>query len=932
MEEPPISQPSLEELTKNGSNNSEIVAKPSTISLQPLSGNASIPKKSINQSQPSLPPSSISPTHSEITGNSLAMVQVKSRISVEKIQQELSKSLAKTLYMKPSDIDIEKSFIDMGLDSIIGVEWRKVLEKQFGLSISIEKVYEYSSIFRLSKFLKKELKKQSHPLPEKSISDTSTAPPRKGQKSSISSGPNIKSVNLKESIRLSNPYRKNHQRSIRSLKNRGIISPPFHKMVNNPTLGSIPESSIERSSSKMLDIAVIGLTGRYPLANNLEEYWKNLCEGKDCITEIPKDRWDHSLYFDKDRTKIGKTSSNWGGFLEGIDQFDPLFFNISPREAQNQDPNERLFLEAVWTLLESAGYTRDILKNQYESRVGVYVGSMYQHYQAFGIGTGSIANRISYYFGFQGPSIALDTMCSSSAIAIHMACESLGKKECRIAIAGGVNLTIRPEKYLALSQLQMNSSQIHVRSFGEGDGIIPAEAVGAVLLKSLSKSIEDRDPILAVIKSTATNHGGRSDGFTVPNADVQTELIVENFIKSGIDPRTISYVEAAANGSPLGDPIEVAALTKAFRKFTKDQHYCSIGSVKSNIGHAEAASGISQLTKVVLQLNYRQLVPSIKATPLNTNISFDQTPFYLQQTLQEWKRPIIKFKGEECEIPRRATVSSFGAGGSYANLIIEEYQDQLAVSSDQLAASSDPLTVSSDPLTVSSDPLAVSSDPLTVSSDPLAVSSDPLAVRDQKLSENDPVLITLSAKDEERLMEIASNLVSYLTRQGEASDVNSQQLQNVNLNDIAYTLQVGREAMEERIGIIARSSRDLVVKLKAFIDDQGDVKELFRGQVKRFKDAVAVFEADEELRGAINQWVQRKKYKRLLELWVKGLTFDWNRLYGKSKPRRVILPTYPFARERYWISHTSPVQSSFSKVHRPSPFLHPLVHENTSNF
>ncbi|MCP5101140.1 MAG: polyketide synthase, partial [Chloroflexi bacterium] len=258
--------------------------------------------------------------------------------------------------------------------------------------------------------------------------------------------------------------------------------------------------------------------------------------------------------------------------------------------------------ETVWELFETAGYTRDTLQHDYASRVGVYVGAMYQHYHAFDADLteesiislssySSIANRVSYYFNLQGPSLAIDTMCSSSLIAIHTACEHLIKGDCRLAIAGGVNLSLHPKKYIGLSQRQMLGSHANSRSFTNGDGFLPSEGVGAVLLKPLAQAVKDQDCILAVIKSTNSNHGGRSNGFAVPNLNVQAQLIEENFKKSGINPRTISYVESAVNGSALGDAIEINALTKAFKQFTKDEQFCTIGSVKSNIGHAEAASG-----------------------------------------------------------------------------------------------------------------------------------------------------------------------------------------------------------------------------------------------------------------------------------------------------------------------------------------------------
>jgi polyketide synthase PksN len=258
------------------------------------------------------------------------------------------------------------------------------------------------------------------------------------------------------------------------------------------------------------DIAIIGASGRYPQARNIWQYWENLREGRDCITEIPEGRWNHQGYFDPEKGKRGKTYTKWGGFLDGVDEFDPLFFNLSPRDAELIDPQERIFLQNVYETLEDAGYTRESLK-QYrcfglEGSVGVFVGVMYEEYQFLGVqeqmlgrpraivgSPSSIANRVSYFFNWHGPSLAVDSMCSSSLTALHLACQSLMHGECELAIAGGVNVSIHPNKYLILAQGQFASSTGRCRSFGAGgDGYVPAEGVGSVLLKLLARAIAAR--------------------------------------------------------------------------------------------------------------------------------------------------------------------------------------------------------------------------------------------------------------------------------------------------------------------------------------------------------------------------------------------------------------------------------------------------------
>ncbi|MGG4102530.1 SDR family NAD(P)-dependent oxidoreductase [Paenibacillus lautus] len=626
----------------------------------------------------------------------------------------------------------------------------------------------------------------------------------------------------------------------------------------------------DEHATKAMDIAIIGMSGRYPGAENVRQFWEVLKNGKDCITEIPNDRWDYNLYYDEDRNKPGTANSKWGGFITGVDRFDPLFFNISPREAEMMDPQERLFLQCVYETLEDAGYTREALGlySDYglEGSVGVYVGAMYQEYQLYGAQEqakgnplalpglpASIANRVSYFFNFHGPSMTIDTMCSSSLTAIHLASQSLLSGECKVSIAGGVNVSIHPNKYLYLSQGKFISGRGRCESFGEGgEGYVPGEGVGAVLLKPLSKAIADRDQIYGIIKATAINHGGKTNGYTVPNPKAQSSVIGRAFKKAGIEPRTISYMEAHGTGTSLGDPIEITGLHNIFQEYTGDKQFCALGSAKSNIGHCESAAGIAGLTKVLLQLKYKQLVPSLHSRVLNPNIDFSQTPFVVQQELAEWKRPVLDLNGVRKEYPRIAGISSFGAGGSNAHIVIEEY-----IPGDEEPS-------------------------------PIIVGG------------LNPVIIVLSGKSEEQLRLQAQRLLA---------DLSDQPHEEYRLIDMAYTLQVGREAMEERLAVIVSTMKELTDKLKEYIEGRDHAEGIYYGQVKRNKEALSVFTRDEELQEAIAKWIQRRKYDKLASLWVKGLDVEWNRLYGDTKPRRISLPTYPFSEDRYWVPEPSNVQT-----------------------
>ena len=391
-----------------------------------------------------------------------------------------------------------------------------------------------------------------------------------------------------------------------------------------------------------MPIAIIGMSGRVPEANDLDEYWENLKAGKDCITEIPKERWSLEEFYVSDVKKAleqRKSYCKWGGFIDGFTEFDPLFFKISPREAINMDPQERLILQECWRTFEDAGYSRERIKRQHKGNVGVFIGITRTGFDLYGPdlwrqGEGihpdtsfsSVANRISYIFDLHGPSLPIDTMCSSSLSAIHEACENIRRGHCEMAVAGGVNVYSHPSTYILLCEKNMLSKHGKCKSFGkEANGFVPGEGVGVILLKSLSKAIEDGDNIYAVIRGTSINHGGKTNGYTVPNPKAQAKLVRDALDKAGVNARAVSYIEAHGTGTELGDPIEIAGLSHAFRSDTDDLQFCAIGSAKSNIGHLEGAAGIAGVMKTILQMKHGQIAPSLNADELNPYIDFAES-------------------------------------------------------------------------------------------------------------------------------------------------------------------------------------------------------------------------------------------------------------------------------------------------------------------
>ncbi|MFS0873158.1 SDR family NAD(P)-dependent oxidoreductase [Paenibacillus xylanilyticus] len=785
-----------------------------------------------------------------------ALVQTPSQVSTAQTQevrdcgvvelrsraQEFVRGLvSEAIGLEPSMIRPEEDFEAYGINSVMILELNKLFEDAFGSGLSKTLFFEYRNLEDLSGYFLEEYEEKLRSL-----------------------------LQLPETFEVDEVVEAEVESIVATM-------PSAQKTLSSADVVETVEMTTHAPAVR--DIAIIGLAGRYPQAESLAEFWANIQEGKDCIEEIRPDRFDYVRYYDPDKQK-DKLYSKWGSFLDDMDKFDPMFFNIPPREAELMDPQERLFLQVVWHALEDAGYTRQSLSDQ---SVGVFVGAMWQPYQELGAiaqAQGnmlspstlfySIANRVSYFCNFNGPSLTLDTACSSSLTALHLACQSLLNGESSVAIAGGVNLSIGAGKYLLLSQYNFLATDGKCRSFGaDGDGYVPGEGIGAVLLKPLDQAVKDGDHIYGVIKATAVNHGGKTNGYTVPNPTAQSDMILKALERARINPRAISYIEAHGTGTALGDPIEINGLSRAFGKYTRDKQFCAIGSVKSNIGHLEASAGIAGLTKVLLQLKHRRIAPSLHSQELNANIDFRNSPFVVPQELMEWKRPLVEINGQTREFPRLAGLSSFGAGGANAHVIIEEYQ-AIKQQHDHLGTA--------------------------------------------------PHVIVLSAKNADRLLEQAQRLLQA---------VESGVYSNADMPAIAYTLQMGRETMEERLAVLASSLKELSAKLQDFLSGKRAIDGLFHGQIKQYKDTLALFAQDEDMQSVIQAWQAKGKFGKLLDLWAKGLSVNWSQQYATRQPGRISLPGYPFAKERYWFPIDGAVRVG-TGVGRPA-MLHPLVHENTSD-
>jgi acyl transferase domain-containing protein/acyl-CoA synthetase (AMP-forming)/AMP-acid ligase II/acyl carrier protein len=446
--------------------------------------------------------------------------------------------------------------------------------------------------------------------------------------------------------------------------------------LNSTARGGHRQESSEPASGGE-SIAIVGIGCRFPGASGLDEFWTLLHNGVDSITEIPRERWNVDAVFDPLPGTTGKMSTRWGGFLTGVDRFDPHFFGISPREAAAMDPQQRVMLEVTWEALENAGQAPDHLAG---SRTGVFVGiggfdysnviiNYKDHLKVMNayLGTGNAhsiaANRISYLLDLRGPSCAVDTACSSSLVAIHMACESLRNAESDLAIAGAVNLILSPEVTIAFSHARMMAADGRCKTFdAQADGYVRSEGCGAVILKRLSDAVRDRDHILGLIRGTAVNQDGRTAGIAAPNASAQQAVMREALGKAGIAPGEVTYLEAHGTGTSLGDPIELEAVKSVLGTFEAAAAPCLVGSVKANIGHSENASGMAGVAKVLASLQHNEIPPQIHFTKLNPRISLARTRISIPTTPQPWPRAPRRFAG----------ISSFGFGGTNAHLVLED--------------------------------------------------------------------------------------------------------------------------------------------------------------------------------------------------------------------------------------------------------------------
>ncbi|MCU0288714.1 MAG: SDR family NAD(P)-dependent oxidoreductase, partial [Acidobacteria bacterium] len=584
-----------------------------------------------------------------------------------------------------------------------------------------------------------------------------------------------------------------------------------------------------------MEIAIIGMAGRFPGAKNLEEYWENLKQAKETIT----------FFTGKELHESGVSSGELDnpqyvkacGVIEDIAYFDASFFGYTPKEAELMDPQLRIFHECVWHALEDAGYNPGV----YEGLIGLYAGaSPNTSWQARVFIPGKendIGNfaahqlvqkdfltlRISYKLNLKGPSFELSTACSTSLTAVHVACQALLNGECDMAAAGGIRIANLDKRGYLYREGMVASPDGHCRAFAAGSkGTVAADGVGVVILKPLPDAIENRDHIYAVIKGTAINNdGARKAGFSASSVEGQAEVIRMALQVAEVEPGSIGYIETHGTGTELGDPVEMEALKWAFN--TEKKSFCAVGSVKTNIGHTDAAAGVAGLIKTVLALSHRLIPPSLHFEIPNPYIDFINSPFYITTHLTGW---------EQGESPRRAGVSAFGIGGTNAHVVLEEWPE----------------------------------------------------ARTQEKGSGQYRLILLSALSEPALDKMKFHLAAYL-----------QRCPGINLDDAAYTLQVGRKEFNHRWLAICASTGEAIAALTS--PGQGE-----RHVVLPAEEKPKPIKIDrDDCKDGKDDKNDKEWLIKIGKLWLHGQKIDWPALYREENLHRISLPGYSFAREKYWL-------------------------------
>ncbi|MCP4150609.1 MAG: AMP-binding protein, partial [bacterium] len=767
----------------------------------------------------------------------------------------LKGAVSELLRVKVADIDENTELAEYGVDSIILTEFATQLSRDYSLELAAPIFFEYPTLRVFAHHLLEEYS---------SVFTAHFALQRTGGKRTPDRDGPLTTAG--------------QQNRVPGKQRKGA----FYSFAAKKTpLPPVQETPLH-AQAENAPIAVVGMSGKFPMAGDVNEFWDILREGKNCITEIPAERWDWREIYGDPLKEAGKTNIKWGGFIEGVDAFDSLFFKISPAEAQQMDPRQRLLLTYTWKAIEDAGLTKEDLARE---TTGVFVAAGPGEYMEdfadrtphtrgmTALAPSIIPNRISYVFNFNGPSEYFDTGCSSSLVALNRALQSIRLGECEQAVVAAVNLVLTPAGFLLEEAGDYLSPGGRARSFQAGaDGYVRSEGVSVIIIKPLEKAVNNRDHIYALVKGTGVSHGGRGMSLTAPSAAGMKTAMVRAYQAAGIDPRTVSYIEAHGTASPLGDSIEINALKSGYRELaashlqnlqnsqdsqdsqTLTPPTCYIGSLKPCIGHTETASGIAGLIKIILAMGHR-LIPGLPGfTTLNENISLEGSPFHITGENREWET-VRDADGKK--LPRRASVNSYGVGGVNAHAVLEEYC--------------------------------------------------PPAEGGNKTTPDQTQMVVFSAKNRDQLRAVVSQMSLYM----KPSAARLAEMTGFSTANIAYTLQVGRQAMDYRMAMLVNDRNELSRGVEEYLDagekcnQQDTVIPIFTGDPQQ--QGIKKLLSGEIGEIVVTELLKRRDLEKLAIHWTRGGDIPWESFHEGEKPYRLSLPTYPFTGETF--RHATPAKT-----------------------
>ncbi|MGK4004490.1 beta-ketoacyl synthase N-terminal-like domain-containing protein [Sorangium sp. So ce1036] len=746
----------------------------------------------------------------------------------DRVGQAIVDELAASLRIARDRIRADEPFSTYGLDSILAVSVTRAINERLGIDLDITAMFEHGTVAQLRDFIVANHEARLGEAPPAA----ELAPPEAARGAPPEAEPAAAQASAPPAAAQASARPEAAQASAR------------------------PEAA-PGARDGAEGFAIIGMSGRFPQAEGVDALWQIIEQGRRCITAPPLERDDWKAYADGGPGGGGDVAARWGGFLDGVHEFDPMFFGVSMTEARQMSPEQRLMLMAAWNAVEDAGYAPRELANR---PTGVFIATGPSEYrpgpgplgapgEASLLSTplpSTIPSRISYAMNLHGPSECCETTCSSSLVALHRAIQSIRRGECAQALVGGVNLILSPTGFASMEAVGMLSPSGEVRPFqDDAEGTVRSEGVGAIVIKPLSKAVEDGDFIYAVVKGTGVAHGGKGVSFTAPNIRGMKAAMQQAYGEAGIDPGTVTYVEAHGMSSPLADSAEIGALSSGLRATSPAAGDggpgvapAYVGSLKPCLGHAEVFSGLAALMKTVMALRHGTIPAIPNFGRLHGGISLEGSRLAIATENMPW--PSLT-GADGRPLPRRACINSFGIGGVNAHAVLEE----AAPGGPRGGAGAGPASAQ---------------------------------------------IVVLSAQDEDRLRERARLLAARLAS---APDLP--------LADVAYTLQRGREEMDCRLAVVADTREAVVAALEDLLAGRptGGHRLALATAEQRNAEIVALCStrAGEAL---VRSLVAEGALDTIAGYWVKGASIDWSLLHEGAPRRRVPLPGYPFRRLRCW--------------------------------